>query len=673
MGTILAITILLPIVGTLLIGSSQAAARRAALAVVLVNTLLSGWLVFRFPVGAQQFAVLEIAWWPHSAESFGTQLALGLDGLSVWLYGLTSLLMIPSVLVSWNAIREDAPSFYRLLLVLYSGLLGVFAARDILLFYIFFEATLIPLFFLIGLWGHEQRRYAAIKFFIFTLAGSLLTFLGLLALAIWSSYHQSGGGITFSIPELTQRLAELRNRGQFPLAVQLWIFWALFAGFAVKVPLVPLHTWLPLAHVEAPTAGSVLLAGILLKVGGYGFLRLVLPMVPDAVRILAPGLLALSVVGIIYGALTAFAQTDIKRLIAYSSVSHLGFCMLGVFSLNAVGLHGGLLQMINHGLATGGLFAIVGMLYERYHTRKIAHFGGLAWKLPIFAFITFVLTFSSIGLPGLNGFAGEILVLIGMFQRAWRMGGNELLLAVIAAFGVVLGAWYMLTLVGRVFFGPLQEPASEDVVAREQGQPEPQQLRQEWETYHISAGRQAVMDLGWREVSALAPLLVFIVWIGIQPQFFLRRMTPAIRQLEQAISPQVNVTSAGVANTPQVQPNDVPYKESLPAGYSPAERRIGQNASSEDQLGTRQTHFASTESGTSSPPVVADVTREPSLFCLPRNRFQASNQLITGVLQKGHDERFLYQESRGKHPIKDVHTSAVINYLQPEVTADDQH
>lgn len=552
MGTVLLITLLLPLVGVALIGRDRQLARSVALLVVLVNTALCGYLVFRYPVGAASFAVLEAPWWPRSESTLGVKLAIGLDGLSVWLYGLTSLLMVTCVLVSWDAITEEAAAFYRLLLLLYTGMLGVFVARDVILFYLFFEATLIPLFFLIGVWGHEERRYAAVKFFLFTLAGSVLTFLGLLALVIWNAYCSPSAEITFSIPELTQRLAELRSRSQLPLGFQLWVFWALFAGFAVKVPIVPLHTWLPLAHVEAPTAGSVLLAGILLKVGGYGFLRFVVPMVPDALERVAPWLLGLSAVGIVYGALTAFAQKDIKRLIAYSSISHLGFCMLGIFSLNALGLHGGLLQMVNHGLATGGLFAVVGMIYERYHTRKIEAFGGLARKLPILAFFMFVLTFSSIGLPGLNGFAGELLVLVGMFQRAWQQGGWEWAFAVAGTLGVVLGAWYMLTLVGRVFFGPLREPPSDSVIARNGQVSPPQASAEDWHTYSISAGQHMVRDLKLREVLALAPLVVFMVWIGIQPQFFLSRMSPAIRALQQ---PAVMVSGSVAADqSPEMQP-----------------------------------------------------------------------------------------------------------------------
>lgn len=536
MGTLLAISVLAPLAGVLIVGRSQRVARQMTLMIVLITTAISGWLAFQFPAGARQFAVFEVPWWSRSDQTIGLRLALGLDGLSVWLYALTSLLMVTSVLVSWNSIDRQAPTFYRLLLVLYTGMLGVFTARDLLLFYVFFEATLIPLFFLIGIWGHEDRRHAAVKFFVFTLAGSVLTFLGLLALVIWTASYGAAGKITFSIPELSDRLSELRSQGLLPLSVQLWIFWALFIGFAVKVPLVPLHTWLPLAHVEAPTAGSVLLAGILLKVGGYGFLRLVLPFVPDAVHTVTPWLLAICVVGIVYGAFTAFAQRDIKRLIAYSSVSHLGFCMLGVFCLSPLGLHGGLLQMINHGLATGGLFAVVGMLYERYHTRKIEAFGGLARKLPVLAFMTFVLTFSSIGLPGLNGFVGEILVLIAMFQRAWTHGGWEMLLAVLATSGVVLGAWYMLTLVGRVFFGPLVEPLAEAVAERDGGGSSSQVSKEDWQSYHVSAGQHGIQDLNLREIFALAPLFVFIMWIGICPNYFLQKMSPALRQIERSMA-----------------------------------------------------------------------------------------------------------------------------------------
>ncbi|MGI6415899.1 MAG: complex I subunit 4 family protein [Thermoguttaceae bacterium] len=515
---LLQVAIFLPSAGALAIAlawprkpeAQQAASRFLALAAVLLTFALSGVLIAKFPAGSVEFAVSTGAFWFGDARGGAEiQFSLGLDGLSLWLFGLTSLLMITAIAVSWKAIDRYCRAYYSLLLVLETGMLGVFCARDIILFYVFFEATLIPLFFLIGVWGSSDRRYAAIKFFLFTLAGSLLTFLGLLAI-VWWNYSQSRV-MTFSIWELTSGLM----RRPMPVPLQLTVFLALFAGFSVKVPLFPLHTWLPLAHVEAPTAGSVVLAGILLKIGGYGFVRFSLPMLPEATALLMPWLVGLSAAGIIYGALVALAQADIKRLIAYSSVSHLGFCMLGIFAANRLGIQGGVLQMVNHGLSTGGLFALVGMLYERYHTREIRAYGGIARRLPVLAFFMLLMTLSSIGLPGLNGFAGEFLLLVGMFQRAWAGPIGPLALyravSVLAVFGVVLGAWYMLWLVERVFFGPLREPAVEH------GQPSP-----------------PIRDLSAREVAGLIPLVVFIVWIGLQPSFFLNRMGPALDRLTAA-------------------------------------------------------------------------------------------------------------------------------------------
>ena len=353
---------------------------------------------------------------PPWAARLDIQFSIALDGLSLWLFALTALLLVVAVLVSWESIKDQQSLYYGLLLLLGTGMLGVFVARDIILFYLFFEFTLVPLFFLIGIWGSEQRRYAAIKFFLFTLAGSVLTLLGLLAIVLWDWNHGGGQAMTFSIPDLTAHLQAIHP---MPYRLQVWLFFALFAGFAIKVPLFPLHTWLPLAHTEAPAAGSILLAGVLLKIGTYGFLRFNLPMLPEATAACMPCLLWLAVAGIIYGALVALAQSDLKRLIAYSSVSHLGFCMLGIFALNRVAVQGGALQMINHGLSTGGLFAIVGMIYERYHTRRIADFGGIAAETPVLAFFMVFMTLASIGLPGLNGFVGEFLLLMGMFQRAW--------------------------------------------------------------------------------------------------------------------------------------------------------------------------------------------------------------------------------------------------------------
>jgi NADH-quinone oxidoreductase subunit M len=480
------------------------------LVTTVLTALIAGWVVFHYEpvkVGGA-FPSLTLPWISASSD-INIQFAIGLDGLSVWLFGLSALLCITAVLVSWEVIGERPAAFYSLLLLLESGMLGVFAARDIILFYIFFEFTLIPLFFLIGVWGSEDRRYAALKFFIYTLSGSLLTFLGLLAIVLWDYNHPfsglgGGGGLNFSIPELTEHL----RANPIPYKLQMLIFIALFAGFAIKVPLFPLHTWLPLAHVQAPTAGSVILAGVLLKIGTYGFVRFSMPMLPDATALCAPWLLWLAVAGIIYGAFVALAQTDLKRLIAYSSVSHLGYCMLGLFALNKLGMDGSVLQMINHGISTGGLFAIVGMIYERYHTREIAKLGGLTKRTPLLAFFLLLFTMSSIGLPGLNGFAGEFLILNGMFQRAWTGApaghtAEYLTIAALAVFGVVLGAWYMLWLVERTFFGPLKEPVHGD-------------------EHH------PIHDMNVREVFALAPLVVFMFWIGLHPKFFVDKMQSTI-------------------------------------------------------------------------------------------------------------------------------------------------
>lgn len=522
MAALLLTAVFLPLAVALLPFRSREAARLAALVVTLAVFALTVNLVVRFPGGADPVGIVEWSWlgW---ADIAGNTPFLALDGLSLWLFALTALLMILAVLIGWNAVAEQAVLYYRLLLILETGMLGVFAARDILLFYVFFEFTLIPLFFLIGIWGGPQRRYAAAKFFLFTLTGSVLTFLGLLAIVIWNYYASSGDStmriLTFSISDLSEslRTAALRGEGM-GLALQIAVFIALFAGFAIKVPLFPLHTWLPLAHVEAPTAGSVLLAGVLLKIGVYGFLRFNLPMLPQAAALLMPWLLWIALAGILYGAMVALAQRDIKRLIAYSSVSHMGFCMLGVFALNPLSLQGGALQMVNHGLATGGLFAVVGMIYERYHTRKIDDLGGLAKRMPILAFFAMVLTLSSIALPGLGGFVGEFLILLGAFQRGWTeaVGPPSLQLraiAVLAVGGVVLGAWYMLWMYQRVFFGPLREPKNTHAP--------PQQN-------HPAADAR---DLSPREILCLAPLAIIVLWIGLYPQFFLARMAPSINDL----------------------------------------------------------------------------------------------------------------------------------------------
>lgn len=532
MNDLLMLTVLLPLIGAGVLWMVRSLGATVVKVVALVTTLATlicaARVILQFPADAAaqaSYAVTDLAWLSGSMSRVEIRFSLGLDGLGLWMFGLSALLMVTAVLVSWTAIKEREGLFFGMLLLLEFGCLGVFTARDLILFYVFFEFTLIPLFFLIGIWGSEDRRYAAIKFFLYTLAGSVLTFLGLLAIAFWCSIKSSGGEkIVFSIPELTRLL------GDYPLDLkyQLLIFFALFAGFAIKVPLFPLHTWLPLAHVQAPTAGSVILAGVLLKIGVYGFLRFNVPMLPDATLICMPYLLWLSAIGIVYGALVALAQGDMKRLIAYSSVSHLGYCTLGLFALNPAGVQGSVLQMVNHGLSTGGLFAVVGMLYERYHTRKISDYSGIAAKLPVLTFFMLVFTFSSIGLPGLNGFAGEFLILMGMFQRAWTgapvaLSFQLIAVAVIAVSGVVLGAWYMLYLVRRVFFGPLKEPTHEG---------------------HGDHHEEAISDLNLREICALLPIVVFVVWIGLRPGDFLKPMQGTLTQATSVAAGKLNAQLA---------------------------------------------------------------------------------------------------------------------------------
>jgi len=545
----LVVAILLPLIGVGLIWAlsdgSRVVARWVALAVSLVTLYWAAKCVL-----ASTLPSYNVPWFTSSGVDI--RFNLGLDGLSLWMFALSALLSVTAILVSWEAITERGPLFYSLLLILESGMLGVFAARDVLLFYVFFEFTLIPLFFLIGVWGSEDRRYAAVKFFLFTLAGSMLTFLGMLAIVLLHADHNPELGITFSIPEITAGLAK------YPLssAQQFWIFLALFAGFAVKVPLFPLHTWLPLAHVQAPTAGSVLLAGILLKIGTYGFLRFNMAMLPVGTVECMPWVLWLSAGGILYGAFVALAQSDVKRLIAYSSVSHLGYCMLGLFALNRLGMQGGVLQMINHGISTGGLFAVFGMIYERYHTREIRELGGLARRIPVLSLFMLLFTFSSIGLPGMNGFAGEFLILLGMFQRGYAQAPafyqyQWTAIAVLAVFGVVLGAWYMLWLYQRVFFGPLKEPADhgahDHAAAGAHAHADAHAGHGHDAHGHDAHGHDdhghgvaplppsSVRDMNAREFWALAPLVVLVFWIGVFPQTFLAPMQADINAVSTTV------------------------------------------------------------------------------------------------------------------------------------------
>ncbi len=429
---------------------------------------------------------------------------VGVDGISIWLLALTSLLTPLAILSSFTAIRVRTKEYYVLLLLLQVGMLGVFCALDLILFYVFFEFTLIPLYFLIAIWGGPERRRAANKFFIYTLAGSVLTFAGIIYITCIT--FQAEHVVSFKIDLLT----ELGQTGAIPYEAQWWLFLAFAAGFAIKVPLFPFHTWLPLAHTEAPTAASVILAGVLLKLGTYGFCRLSIPILPDASRELAPVVAVIAIIGIIYAALAAWVQTDVKKLVAYSSVSHLGFCMLGLFSLKIAGVSGGVLYMVNHGLSTGALFIIVGYIYERYHTRDIQEIGGLARRMPWLAFFLIFFTLSSIGLPGLNGFVGEFLVLLGTATSGTTTDGFPpgplgFGYAIPAALGIILGAVYMLWMCQRLLFGPLKEPAN---------------------TPDTSTGLSP--DLNGREITILVPIALCCVFLGVYPKPILETFNRAV-------------------------------------------------------------------------------------------------------------------------------------------------
>ena len=462
-------------------------------------------LVYYTPwLGAEDAATADIKEFKKGIDGIGYH--VGIDGISIWLVVLTAFLTPLAIWSSSTAIRKRLREYYSLILMLQVGMLGVFCAQDLLLFFVFFEFTLIPLYFLIGIWGGPERRLAANKFFIYTFAGSMLTFAGIVFLACYT--YTTLGYVTLSIVRLT----EMAREGFISADVQFWLFLAFAAGFAIKVPLFPFHTWLPLAHTEAPTAGSVILAGVLLKLGTYGFCRISIPILPTASFQLAPFIAVLAIIGIIYTALAAWVQRDVKKLIAYSSISHLGFCMLGLFSLKVIGVSGAVLYMINHGLSTGALFLVIGCIYERYHTRDIDKIGGLARPMPWMAFFLVFFTLSSIGLPGLNGFVGELLVLMGTaaspsttdFRAAGPLGYGYV---IPAALGIILGAVYMLWMCQRLLFGPLKEPPN---------------------TPDASAG--LTKDLTRREIAILTPIAACCIFIGVYPKPLLDTFEVAIRQ-----------------------------------------------------------------------------------------------------------------------------------------------
>ena len=425
--------------------------------------------------------------------SIGARYHVGVDGISLWLVLLTTLLMPIAVLSSWTAIRKRQLSYYVFLLILESAMVGVFVSLDLLLFYLFFEASLVPMFFLIGIWGGERRIYAAIKFFIYTAVGSLLMLVGIIAL--YFTYN------TFDYATLLQAMAAnpLAERAEF------WLFLAFAFAFCIKVPLFPLHTWLPDAHTEAPTAGSVILAGVLLKMGTYGLLRFNLGMFPEMARKFAPIMITLAVIGIIYGALVAMVQPDVKRLVAYSSVSHMGFVVLGLFSFTELGMQGALYQMLNHGVSTGALFLFVGFIYERRHTRMIDEFGGLAKPMPWFSTLFVIASLSSIGLPFLNGFVGEFLILLGMWTS--RAVNSSWIVTMLAATGVIWAAVYMLWMLQRVLFGPVTNSENERLT-----------------------------DLNYRELGLLVPLLFLMLFMGVYPRVFLDRSQASVEMIRARVA-----------------------------------------------------------------------------------------------------------------------------------------
>lgn len=491
---LLTVTIFFPLFGAVLLAlvpsERHDTIKGVSLLITFVTMLLSFLVYAQFdPIASNMQFETDIPW----VASLGISYRLGIDGISLLLIVLTTVLSVLCVLASWNSVTHGVKGYFVSMLLLTTGMIGVFCATDLFLFYIFWEVMLIPMYFIIGIWGGTRRVYAAIKFVLFTMFGSLLMLVAILYL--YFVHYQQTGTYTFEIARLITT--------QLPLSPQLWLFGAFALAFAVKVPLWPLHTWLPDAHVQAPTAGSVILAGVLLKMGTYGFIRICMPAFPEAVAVYLPWIAVLSVIAIIYGALVSMVQEDIKSLVAYSSVSHMGFVMLGLFTLNEQGMQGAVLQMINHGVSTGALFLLVGMIYERRHTRMIHEFGGLARSMPLFSTCFMIVMLSSIGLPLTNGFVGEFLILLG----TWKLNHWY---AIFAATGVILAACYMLWMYQRVIFGPITNP----------------------ENQHLK-------DLNPRELVLLAPLVVLIFWIGVYPSTFLRTIEQPVRTAMSQITRSV--------------------------------------------------------------------------------------------------------------------------------------
>ncbi|OGL39277.1 MAG: hypothetical protein A2042_07325 [Candidatus Schekmanbacteria bacterium GWA2_38_11] len=465
--------------------------------VAVVDMILSFFLLPFFNTNTYKMQFVEkFTWFEMKSINLQVFYFFGVDGISMLLVLLTTILGFLAILSSWTAITERVKEYYIFLLLLQTGMLGVFFAMDFFLFYVFWEVMLVPMYFLIAVWGGGPRKlYSAIKFFLYTLFGSLFMLLGILVL-FFNHHNLYPYEYTFDLFKFLQ--------DSLPYSLEFWVFLAFFIGFAIKVPMFPFHTWLPDAHVDAPTAGSVILAGVLLKMGTYGFVRFSLPLFPTASRNFIPMIAVLSVIGIIYGAMVAMVQKDMKKLVAYSSVSHLGFCMIGLFALNPQGILGSILQMINHGISTGGLFLLVGLIYERRHNRMIAEYGGLSSIVPVYAAFTLVIFLSSMGLPGMNGFIGEFLILLGVFKSSY-LGW---IWAAIASTGIILGAAYLLWLYQRTFFGKLWNPKNFNL-----------------------------KDLNAREMATLIPLVVLIFWIGLYPKPFFKIMESSVTHLVERVNP----------------------------------------------------------------------------------------------------------------------------------------